>query len=200
MMSHSRRGFTKLGAVLILSLGLILVPAPTSATNWYGATGSSPCGGNAPDWRHHFYFSREASLSTTMFNEIAWSINNRIAPTAVDVEVEYTGDINFRYMEANYGPSFCGLNWHPTAGGMVAYTSCTALDPAGDIWCDNFNIYIDQSWEINAAQSARRNLATHETGHALGLKHTTNISVMNDWANTSFFHSHDHTHLNFWYN
>ena len=83
-----------------------------------------------------------------MFNEIAWSINNRIAPTAVDVEVEYTGDINFRYIEANYGPSFCGLNWHPTAGGMVAYTSCTALDPAGDIWCDNFNIYIDQSWEI----------------------------------------------------
>lgn len=195
----------KRAAVIASMLGMVVVfsaPAPAHATNWYGASGGTGCTGNMQTGST-MYYVRDSSLSSNMYNGVAWALNNRVAPTDVTVAAEQSSpssSTDVVYYEANYSGAYCGNVWHGSSGGtMVGFASCQTA-----IWglntCSRFHIYFDQSWDVasTTTQTKRQNLATHETGHSLGLKHTALTSVMNGWTTTSTFHSsHEVTgHIN----
>ena len=75
----------------------------------------------------------------------------------------------------------------------IGWTKCQNLSGSK---CDRFDIYFDQSWSINASQNYRNNIACHETGHALGLKHDSNTSCTNT-TTPEGYSSHEVTdHIN----
>lgn len=158
--------------VALLAVTTLLVES-AAANNWVGATGAQGCGANMQD-NSTMTYSRVA-LSSSMFNEVAWVLNNVVAPTDISLAAEQatpTSNTDVVYQEANYVGGFCGFTWH-SAGNLIGYTYCASLSGQR---CQRFNIYIDQSWEVNVTNTSRRWIACHESGHSLGLTHPTSSS------------------------
>jgi hypothetical protein len=172
-----------------MTAGVAFDARAASANNWYGATGATGCGGNMQD-NSTLTYNRSGVGPVAMRDAINWALTNRIEPTDISVAVEQAaanGSTDVVYFESNYVNSFCGFTWH-SAGTLLAYTSCKSLSGSR---CDRFDVLLDQSWEIGATTTLRQNLATHETGHALGLQHPVGgvpaSTVMGDWPNVSQF-------------
>lgn len=139
--------------------------------------------------------------TTNMRNAISWALTNRIEPTDVNIAAEATSELSTTdvvYFEANYTGPYCGSSWWTSAaGGKIGYTSCIL---AVGLKCERFNIYLSRQWETSPTRTAaeRQNLATHETGHSVGLTHPVagvpSCTVMGD-CGSSFDHVHEIVNL-----
>lgn len=199
------RGMRRISArwmVLAAGLSVLATVGSASANNFYGATGLSGCNGNMQDNKDMTWF-RTSGLTANMRTAVGTSLNNEVSPTAINLLSERVAADAFTdvvYLEANYS-SYCGQTFHP-AGSTVGYTSCNSLNGSR---CERFDIRLDQSWDVSAlaTQTKRQNLATHETGHSLGLIHPTagngapTGTVMADWTIfVAYSISHETDHLN----
>jgi hypothetical protein len=152
-------------------------------------------------------YTRTSGLTTNMSNAVAWALTNRIAPTDVALQAEQgTPDSNtdVLYYENLYTGTYCGNTWWGSGGLMVGYTSCQSLS---SLRCQQAIVYFSKHWDTStsATQSKRQNLATHETGHSLGLTHPVDgvpaSSVMGNWTTVSAFDSQHEVvgHINLYY-
>ena len=212
-MSHKFKVFgrNKLKVIIVSSVFLasfFFTVQPAVASNWYGATSSTSwCNGNMQD-NSTLTFHRTSGLSTFyMYGSVASVINNKVNPTDLSVVAELSSPnttTDIVYYEANYSGAIatCGTTawyWSGSTGipagsaSAIGWTKCQNLSGSK---CDRFDIYFDQSWSINASQNYRNNIACHETGHALGLKHDSNTSCTNT-TTPEGYSSHEVTdHIN----
>ncbi len=166
------RSTTKLSILIVLALTMATIPATSvTAENWYGATGNVTCGGNMQD-NDDMTYHRSSGLSSALFSAYTYALNNAVSPTDIDLQPEQSSpddNTDVVMQEANYTGTWCGHTWHGGSGTViVGYASCESLSGSK---CQSFNIYTDQSWEVNQTTTSRRNHACHELGHTLGLIH-----------------------------
>ena len=195
------RSKTKLAILIVTALIMPTVPAITaSAENWYGATGNVTCGGNMQD-NNDMTYHRLSGLSSTLFAAYTYALKNAVLPTDIDLQSEQSSpdsNTDVVMQEANYTGSWCGHTWHGGSGSViVGYASCESLSGSK---CQSFNIFTDQSWEVNQTTTRRRNHACHELGHTLGLIHPGSDEEQNSsclYSKSELDYSdHDKEHIN----
>ena len=197
-MSHKKMQLATF-AISIMFAFLISI-LPVSAGNWYGATGNVTCGGNMQD-NDDMTYHRSSGLSSALFDAYTYALNNAVLPTAINLQPEQSSpDSNTDVVmhEANYTGTWCGHTWHGGSGSViVGYASCESLSGSK---CQSFNIYTDQSWEVNQTTTRRRNHACHELGHTLGLIHPNSNQQRDSsclYSSTALDYSdHDKGHIN----
>ncbi|MCA0291109.1 MAG: matrixin family metalloprotease [Actinobacteria bacterium] len=90
-----------------------------------------------------------------------------------------------------------GLDWDGSSTGynLYAYTKCTNTTLTGN--CDQYQARYDLADVLSFNTSQIRSLALHETGHRVGLDHSTlSDSFMRTGRNTIIhFSSHDKAHV-----
>ncbi|SHG18648.1 hypothetical protein SAMN05443575_1614 [Jatrophihabitans endophyticus] len=112
---------------------------------------------------------------------LAWTVKYIENETVIDEKGTDThdGNTDVIYNDGHYatqdGPPCVGNNkWYPN-GGVIGYTVCWSLSGQA---CQQHRIYIDLEWEYDSAQTAGwdQALMLHESGHGLGLTHSSQIS------------------------
>lgn len=186
------------GALTVALLATALLtglPSLARAGNWFGATGGTGClAGNMQD-NNQLTF-RRAQLTSLNSNAVINTIFADVAPTDITVLGEDSDPnpwTDIIYGDADYA-GYCGFSWHPD-GGTIGHTNCVALSGSK---CQQFHIRFDVSWTCcQSWTEAPYNLACHETGHALGLKHRWLDGCMYPHPKRSHVYSdHDRVHLN----
>lgn len=79
------------------------------------------------------------SLTTGMYNAVAYTLNNHVAPTDIAVAAEQDsadGNTDVVYFDADY-TTYCGFTWHGSGGGVIGHAmSLLHRDNAGtEIGC-----------------------------------------------------------------
>ena len=195
-----RRGpWAALMIAALFAATLAAVSAPAAA-NWSGASGNTGCSGgvNMTDNKDLYYY--RSSLTSYMYSAVAHALNNEVAPTDIVVKPEESSagsGTDIVYYDADFS-TWCGKDWHPDdpsdAGTAYVWgnSSCETLSGSK---CDRNDIRFDTSYWGSASTNARRKVACHETGHALGLTHRSGSCMVTGSTWNTFFSSHDENHL-----
>ncbi len=154
--------------------------------------GSTSCGGlNRMETTNSEFSYSTISLETAMYNAVLWVVANRITPTdlTVSVHVSPTGSTDALYYDSDYS-TFCGFTWHGSGGSVIGLAKCDALTGSA---CDQHRVYFDLS-AVNAADfdtTKERRLACHESGHVMGLAHTSDTSSCLSTSIVTTYSNHD---------
>lgn len=141
-----------------------------------------------------------SSLTTGMYNAVAYTLNNHVAPTDIAVAAEQgsaDGNTDVVYFDADY-TTYCGFTWQGPGNGVIGLAQCVSLSGSE---CQRFDLRFDTSWTDSQSDDWRRALSCHETGHSMGLSHRNNAgteigcmpAVLTLVVNYS---SHDIVHIN----
>lgn len=109
-----------------------------------------------------------------------------------DVHNAYTDVVVFDGNFANY----CGLNWYANGGGIVGLATCVSLSGTS---CEQHQVYLHEPWTTTVPTDWLQALASHESGHTLGLAHrdSGSTSMRQQYPKASrYYDGHDVAHLN----
>lgn len=184
------------------TVGLVLVSAsvfaaPTSATNYSGATGNTGCEpesilNEADDYYHLFYWDDLTDKTQTAANN---SRLDDLEPTALSTFVlSSSGESIDVAAHDNDYTNYCGYNWSTIAG----LATCAYLRE-GTSKCEKHHVYFDLSDVNNLSLSERNSLTCHEFGHTVGLKHRPGGCMTGDpvWPVDLTDHDRDHIQANY---
>lgn len=141
-----------------------------------------------------------SSLTTGMYNAVAYTLNSHVAPTDIAVAAEQgsaDGNTDVVYFDADYA-TYCGFSWHGSGGGVVGLAECVSLSGSA---CQRFDLRFDTSWTDTQSDDWRRALSCHETGHSMGLLHRDNAGTEIGCMPATLdlvvnYSSHDISHIN----
>jgi hypothetical protein len=118
-----------------------------------------------------------------------------VSPTSATDVVVYTQDYT----------TYCGRPWHPQVNGpsTVGLTTCVSPN-SGASTCEKHEVRYDLSWwNQNMDNGYRRDMACHETGHTLGLRHPEDVDVADlnscvkqNAGTIDYISEHDASHMN----
>lgn len=185
--------------VLSVVCSLLLVVSASSAayaSNWSGFTNKTGCGDLNATYSTN-YTVKLVSLLPTTDSAVRWSLNNAVSPTDINMTIISSASTkpSVNVYDANYS-SKCGYTWHSSSSaGVVGLAKCEEKTSSGR--CRTHSVFIDTSFAVPASTSYRRQLATHELGHTLGLKHRSDDVMQQGYPKPSTKYStHDKSHIN----
>lgn len=136
---------------------------------------------------------------------MTWTRANNLDPTVMSSEVVAAPQSNTDALvyDSDY-TNFCGLVWHSAGSpGTVGHVQCTVAFTTGVAVnkCDVHEIRFDTSYTDSASTTYLRNLACHENGHAVALKHiAVDASCLaTPLSGSTAYLPHDSDHINFSY-
>ncbi|WP_454131073.1 hypothetical protein [Microbacterium lacticum] len=180
------------GAVLA---GALLGGGSAEASNWSGATSYTGCHqlNKADSAAHGYYYSSLNSANTAAMN---WARVNAIDPTDVNTYNDaHNAQTDVVVFDGNFA-NYCGLSWYPNASGIVGLATCVSLSGAS---CEQHQIYLQEPWTTTVPTDYLQALASHESGHTLGLAHRSSgsTSMRVGYPKASrYYDGHDWDHLN----
>lgn len=198
----SKGSRTGLGAAIafVLMLVALAIGSPSAlATNFSGASGGTGCSANNMQDNSTMSYFR-SSLTTGMYNAVAYTLNNQVIPTDIALAAEQgsaDGNTDVVYFDDDYS-NYCNLDWHGSGGGVLGLAECVSLSGSK---CQRFDVRFDTSWTDSQTDNDLRVLSCHETGHTLGLLHRDNSGTENGCMPATFqslfnYSSHDVAHVN----
>lgn len=178
MRSYRRLLFVARSLILAGAIAGVVVPMPTSGSNALGHRH-----GYAPSQTVCF---NHVSLTSYMHDASVWTETYRLNPTDVNTchydNSQTSGNVNV--YDANYGDTTWAGRWYCTT--YYAYMCLTSTI--------QYNLYhiTDPSEYLY-----HRNMTCHESGHAVGLAHTTDASsCMKSPPSTRYYTDHDKAIIN----
>jgi hypothetical protein len=187
MKKYTRRRRVRLAmaAVAILGAGAIVgldTNAEPAEAGWAGITGATGCTGiNAASVSNLgvYYWN----LSSVMGAAQDWVNGAIVNPTDLNVYGYASQTADVVYRDLDYA-SYCGYDWYQVgSGGTTGLTTCDSLVGSGA--CKTHSVRFSTNYTNIASTTARRGLACHETGHAIGLTHATSSTTCMTPGNTS---------------
>lgn len=167
--------WTRSALALVVGLASVLATAGPAAANWSGASGATGCTGvNMQTDRDVTLLYSNLTMNMTL--AVDASRTYVVDPTAIGTR-QVTGAHDVALMDTTWD-GLCGYQWWTAAsgGGTVGLATCDSIGT--NKRCTKHSVYFQEPW-INATTTAnRRDLASHEIGHTLGLTHRTSGSVM----------------------
>jgi hypothetical protein len=107
-----------------------------------------------------------------------WARTYVLDPTDINTYSDSLTSTTDVIVHDGYYSTLCGFTWfHPTLrpNGVVGLATCDSLSGTA---CEQFDTYYNQYFTDIANLSDVRGLATHESGHTLGLLHRTGNTAM----------------------
>lgn len=189
-----RRSYHRIALVAISVGAVIAVTTPAIASTFYGATGKTGCTAfnMADNHEHTYYYS---NLTAAMTAATTWSRINNVNPTDMTTVLmsSESSATDVVVYDTNY-TSYCGYTWHtPGEGGVIGLATCVSVNRVGE--CEKHEMRFDTSYTADASLTNRRSLACHETGHTLGIGHSTEC-LATPLSGSTIFSSHDIAHIN----
>lgn len=188
-------------AVLALAAVLVVVAPPAAdATNFSGASSGTGCLANNMQDNRDMTFHR-SSLTTRMYNAVAFVNNNLIAPTDITMQAEQStpdGNTDVVMYDLDYS-TYCGFDWHPDGpdpdtNWVAGHAECDTLSGSK---CQRFEVRWDTSLTDGLNDNGARTWACHELGHTLGLLHRNEGCMPATVpANAPAYSTHDVSHVN----
>ncbi|WP_309066442.1 hypothetical protein [Microbacterium sp.] len=177
--------------------GALLGGASAEATNWSGATSYVGCHqlNKADSAAHGYYYSSLNSANTAAMN---WARVNVIDPTDVNTYNDaHNAQTDVVVFDGNFA-TYCGLSWYSSTNtsGIVGLATCVSLSGAS---CEQHQIYLHEPWTSSKPADFLQALASHESGHTLGLAHRSSgsTSMQVGYPKPSrYYDGHDWSHLN----
>jgi hypothetical protein len=180
----------------VASCVLVIAVADSAAsTNWSGASGASGCTGvnMQMDATVGIYYS---GLTMNMTLAVDAARTYVIDPTDIN-SCQVTGTYDVAVMDSTWD-GLCGYTWWTATngGGTLGLATCDVV--ASNQRCSRHSVYFQEPWTNGTSAENRRDLAAHEIGHTLGLKHRTSGSVMVQGYPKAVrvFDAHDTGHIN----
>ena len=170
MRIHRGRVAAIVGGIALVVASLA-VGAPASA-GWAGATGGTGCSGAvnmAGDATISFTYS---SVASDMSTSMDWNRTQNLDPTDLVTSVTPSTSADVVVYENSY-TTYCGQDWWSASGGggVTGFTTCDSL--LSNNRCKQHSIRFSGPWAAGASLTNRRYVACHESGHAVGLTHST---------------------------
>ena len=213
---ESRRRVCTFGLALVqlivtVAATSLVTAGPAHADNW----GSTPCTGTPVNCvslaNNRYHAVRYLSLTESSPNGIP---GIAAAMTSILANVYNPTDLNAYHDDADPLPDVLAQTYNYGAlNGITAWVDCVpwntgegGTDPSR--WCRGqyltFNSYYYWSYSgVYDNDAQRRNVACHELGHTLGLRHrTTTASCMYTYAGAgaaATLDNHDRGHINGYY-
>lgn len=164
-------------ATLILVVGTLLAFSPVVSSadaliaGENGGTGCTTVNRGAHRNVSFYYYDTLSSYVPALQN---WSRTNNFGPTILstttDAKLDTQTDIIVRD-----GPyvGYCGFDWYNELdGGVLGLTQCDTVYSSGA--CRQHTVRYSSIYMDGATTSQRRGLVCHESGHAIGLLHSSN--------------------------
>ena len=204
MYTQQLRRTEKFGLVVVATVAISLIASAIVSTtvlasNFSGPTSGTGCNANNIQDNSTMSFFR-SSLTTGMYNAVAYTLNSHVAPTDIAIAAEQgsaDGNTDVVYFDADY-TTYCGFTWHGSGGGVVGLAQCVSLSGSA---CQRFDLRFDTSWTDTQTDDWRRALSCHETGHTTGLLHRDNAGTEIGCMPATLslvvnYSSHDISHIN----
>lgn len=162
-------------------VGLDVAPQPAEA-GWAGISSGTGCNSvnaaRAASLGGYYW-----NLSSQMADAQEWVFGYIFNPTDLFAYSDPTPTTDLVYRDLDYS-TYCGYDWYaPGQGGITGLTTCDSLMGSGA--CRTHSIRFSTVYSGSASVTARRGLACHETGHAIGLTHATSASTCMTPGNSS---------------
>lgn len=163
------------GAMSVVASLLAFSPGSSPASaGWAGNTGRTGC--TAVNMAGYSSLSVYYwNLSSAMTSAESWVRTNDVDSTDLGTYAINSTSADIVVRDLDY-TDYCGMDWYVSSagGGTTGLTTCDTLLANGR--CDTHSIRFSTNYTGSATTSQRRNLACHESGHAIGLTHATSSS------------------------
>lgn len=174
------------------------------ANHFSGATGNTSCTtlNRNDDNAVSVYYD---DLTNEVREAYTWNRQNNLDPTDLNTNRvdNFVDGVNLVVLDRYY-VDYCGRPWlqvnssgQVTSGSTVGHTRCFDLVP-GTQRCQTSDNRFTNHYMDNVSEFLRRHLTCHESGHAFGLAHYSNVNscVAPTDPVTNTFSAHDKDAIN----
>jgi hypothetical protein len=195
-MGLGRDGRAAVALAALACLFIVIGQTRVFATNYVEATGATFCNQpilNIADNRDHYFFINDSVLPA-MHDAVTYARNQVYDPTNLNTFIDstYSSTTDVNVTQGRYTGSICGVAWSTLAG----YTQCVSTNSADE--CEQHHIFFNTNNTDNFIEGERKDLACHEIGHSVLLKHRDKVGCMS--SSTIVYHidlsGHDRVHIN----
>jgi hypothetical protein len=195
-MGWSLSGRVALCAAAVASLSIVGVAPSGHATNYVEANGVTFCTYpylNIADNSNHYFFINNSVLQA-MHDAVTYARTQVYDPTNLTTLIDstYSPQTDVNVTQGRYTGSICGVDWATLAG----YTQCVSTNP--DDECEQHHIFFNTNNTEGFIEGERKDLACHEIGHSVLLKHRDEIGCMSTDPIVYYIDlsGHDRVHIN----
>jgi hypothetical protein len=170
--SRRRRVLSVLMTTAVVAVTCLFGAAAPASAGFSGASGGTGCNAvnMARDATVGVYYVN-TSLYTSALN---WTLSTNLNATDVTPTVlSSSSGADVLVYEGAY-TDYCGYDWYQGVNGTIGLTTCGSL--LSNDRCNLHTIRLSTTYANDATTWQERDLACHETGHSVGLTHTSSTS------------------------